>query len=218
MIVQMQRLIALLHFSKYSKIMPTSVLFATNRAMFTSGLQQDCSEYLGHLLNLLHEHEKVMGWLWPSNATGSSINWVESLDLLLPYSNKMSIADRSFSGQLSNIYKCLTCSYESSNPNSFRELQLAFPEGKINQKSRKPNFTVQGLLDLYCTPEILDGDNKYACPQCAKHCKGERQIKITEAPLNIIITIKRFNYNRETQLRTKLLHKIIHDDMVSGLL
>ncbi|XP_064555886.1 ubiquitin carboxyl-terminal hydrolase 38-like [Drosophila montana] len=212
MIVELQHLIALLHHAKCPKLKPTSVLIGTHPPEFMPGVQQDSSEYLGHLLNMLHEHEAIMGWEWPNVSTITLSDPMIPLDLVIPYSDEMSITNKSFAGKLSTLYKCLKCRHESRNSNSFRELQLSFPQGKI---TRRTKFTVQALLDLYCASEPLDGDNQYACICCAKLCNGERSMKITGAPRNIILTIKQFNYDRQTHERTKVLYKVIHDDMIT---
>ncbi|XP_017870287.1 PREDICTED: ubiquitin carboxyl-terminal hydrolase 35-like [Drosophila arizonae] len=184
-----------MHYSRHHVLVPPSVLSASNSAMFVAGEQQDSSEYLGYLLNSLSDAEKAKGCV---PACDDQLN--------------LTIADKSFSGQLTNIYKCLVCSHESRIPNKFRELQLAFPECTGNPKI---SFTVQNLIEHNSLPEILDGDNKYACPTCATYCKGEHHMKITQGPRNLIITIKRFGYDRATNQPTKLMHKVYHNNSIS---
>lgn len=195
-VVHLQRLIGLLHYSRYKKLVPSPVLYA-NYPMFELGDQQDCSEYLGYLLNALCEGERANGWALPDDQVSN-----------------LTIADKSFSGQLTNVYKCLVCSHESRSTNRFRELQLCFPDCSGNDK---PYFSVQNLIDHNSLPVLLDGDNKYACPRCATYCKGEHQTKVTQAPRNLIITINRFGYDRATQTRTKLRHRVYHNNTVSGI-
>jgi len=80
------------------------------------------------------------------------------------------------------------------------------------------NYSVQDLIDYYCSPEKLDGDNQYFCPSCKKLCDAERRIGITQAPRNLILTLKQFKYDQKYHFRTKLMHKVFHDESVSNLL
>ncbi|TDG41396.1 hypothetical protein AWZ03_012187 [Drosophila navojoa] len=195
-VVHLQRLIAMMHYSHYNNVMPSSVLLFRNNPMFPAGEQQDCSEYLAHLLNSLNDGERTEGF-------------VPALDDQV---HNFTIADKSFSGQLTNIYKCLVCSHESRIQNRFRELQLAFPDCGGN---RKESFTVQSLIEYNSASDILDGDDKYACPSCATYCMGEHQTVITQGPRNLIITLKRFGYDKATHQHTKLMNKVYPNNTIT---
>ncbi|XP_076650230.1 ubiquitin carboxyl-terminal hydrolase 35 [Halictus rubicundus] len=54
----LQKLFTLLLYSKRISLAPTEILLASRPAYFLPGQQQDSSEFLCHLLNLLHEQEK----------------------------------------------------------------------------------------------------------------------------------------------------------------
>ncbi|XP_071878061.1 ubiquitin carboxyl-terminal hydrolase 38 [Bombus fervidus] len=55
---KLQNLFALLLYSKRISLAPTEILLASRPAYFLPGQQQDSSEFLCHLLDLLHEQEK----------------------------------------------------------------------------------------------------------------------------------------------------------------
>lgn len=253
-----------MHHSMRYELTPTRVLKATRPPGFTPGLQQDSSEFLGYLLDLLHEHEINSGAqmdttdgsqggkaMQASNVLGDDIvaagvipynskdhelcsmhntttrSTVNSLGTLMPHNaptptnnhannqskKPPSTIDKTFAGKLSTTYKCLSCAWESRNEDSFRELQLSFPDDKDDCGVN--NYSVQDLIDYYCSPEKLDGDNQYFCARCKKLCDAERRIGITQAPRNLILTLKQFKYDQKYHFRTKLMHKVFHDESVS---
>lgn len=265
LLLKVQQQIALMHHSMRYELTPTRVLKATRPPGFTPGLQQDSSEFLGYLLDLLHEHEINSGahmdttdgsqggkaMLQAGNVSGDDIVAAG----VIPYNSKdhelcamhntttttttrstvphnngpttptnnhnannqskkpPSTIDKTFAGKLSTTYKCLSCAWESRNEDSFRELQLSFPDDKDDCGAN--NYSVQDLIDYYCSPEKLDGDNQYFCARCKKLCDAERRIGITQAPRNLILTLKQFKYDQKYHFRTKLMHKVFHDESVS---
>ncbi|KAH8401958.1 hypothetical protein KR009_008926 [Drosophila setifemur] len=263
---KVQQQIALMHHSLRYELTPSRVLNATRPPGFTPGLQQDSSEFLGHLLDLLHEHE--INSYSPNDRTPkktSSSSMENDMPALLseeiaasgviPYNSNdrelgsggskpkitptppatptkgtsssheqhqlgeapklTSTIDKTFAGKLSTTYRCLSCAWESKNEDSFRELQLSFPDDKDDCGAT--NYSVQDLIEYYCSPEKLDGDNQYFCPRCKMLCDAERRIGVTQAPRNLILTLKQFKYDQKYHFRTKLMHKVFHDESVSIL-
>lgn len=252
LLLKVQQQIALMHHSLRRELTPTRVLKATRPPGFTPGLQQDSSEFLGYLLDLLHEHEINSGAHMDVTEGGLGSKMVQASNVsgddcvaagVIPYNNKdhelimtttntttttrslappthnsqskkpPSTIDKTFAGKLSTTYKCLSCAWESRNEDSFRELQLSFPDDKDDCGAQ--NYSVQDLIDYYCSPEKLDGDNQYFCARCKKLCDAERRIGITQAPRNLILTLKQFKYDQKYHFRTKLMHKVFHDESVS---
>lgn len=247
-LLRVQQQLALMHHSLRYELTPSRVLKATRPPGFTPGLQQDSSEFLGYLLDLLHEHEINSGAAQhmdtdlgkETQETESTLTAEIVAAGVIPYNSndhvhnqrsspaimqqatptslptqpkKPSTIDKTFAGKLSTTYKCLNCSWESRNEDSFRELQLSFPDDKDDCGAT--NYSVQDLIDYYCSPEKLDGDNQYFCPRCKKLCDAERRIGITQAPRNLILTLKQFKYDQKYHFRTKLMHKVFHDESVS---
>ncbi|EDW02390.1 ubiquitin carboxyl-terminal hydrolase 38 [Drosophila grimshawi] len=266
LLLKVQQQIALMHHSMRYELTPSRVLKATRPPGFTPGLQQDSSEFLGYLLDLLHEHEinsgahnlqhmdtDVVGGHQAKELKDASEPAASLTDEIvaagvIPYNSNdheicavhnsrpnapgaispatptatptnaqqkkpPSTIDKTFAGKLSTTYKCLNCGWESRNEDSFRELQLSFPDDKDDCGAA--NYSVQDLIDYYCSPEKLDGDNQYFCPRCKKLCDAERRIGITQAPRNLILTLKQFKYDQKYHFRTKLMHKVFHDESVN---
>ncbi|XP_029035375.2 ubiquitin carboxyl-terminal hydrolase 35 [Osmia bicornis bicornis] len=67
---KLQNLFTLLLYSKRITLAPTEILLASRPAYFLPGQQQDSSEFLCHLLDLLHEQEKSA----PINCEGNNSN------------------------------------------------------------------------------------------------------------------------------------------------
>lgn len=76
-------------------------------------------------------------------------------------------------------------------------------------------YSVQDLLDFYCSTERLDADNQYYCDRCQSLCDGERYIDIVAAPKNLILTLKHFKYDQTYNQRAKLHHKVSHEELIN---
>lgn len=127
-------------------------------------------------------------------------------------SKRLSTIEKTFTGLLTTTYKCLTCGWKSRNMDSFRDLQLSFPDVKNDCAS---NYSVQDLIEYYCSPEKLDGENQYFCDRCKKLSDAERYINVVDAPKNMILTLKHFKYDQKHHMRAKLMHKVFHDEKVT---
>lgn len=62
-----------------------------------------------------------------------------------------------FGGFLQSQVRCLVCGYESNTIEPFMDLSL--------EVTSKECTSLHSALDAFCAPEILDGVNRYKCPQ-----------------------------------------------------
>jgi len=226
--MKVQQQIALMHHSLRYELTPSRVLNATRPPGFTPGLQQDSSEFLGYLLDLLHEHEinsaSSAGRNVAAPKTSAAIDDVPaplSEDIVtsgvIPYNSKdrvlssgsssgncshkptptppatptkgtnslqqqgqpatptkpPSTIDKTFAGKLSTTYRCLSCGWESRNEDSFRELQLSFPDDKmffpaLRQKAAPVVFRMLSTINQM--PEVF---HKVKLAQIHVFCTAE---------------------------------------------
>ncbi|XP_055379580.1 ubiquitin carboxyl-terminal hydrolase 38 isoform X2 [Condylostylus longicornis] len=141
----------------------------------------------------------------------NEIDVSKSKDLIL------TTIDKNFTGKIVTTYKCLVCDFESKNIDSFRELQLSFPDQKhiedgfpltSHSSDNSNSYSIQNLLDFHCSTEKLNGDNQYFCEKCKKLCDGERSQNYVIPPINLIVTLKQFKYDQKYNMRAKLMHRI----------
>ncbi|XP_043286747.1 ubiquitin carboxyl-terminal hydrolase 38 [Venturia canescens] len=298
---KLQNLFALLFYSPRRSLSPSEILVASRPEYFTPRQQQDSSEFLCHLLDVLYEQEKsilrksalgeeessvtastrskgkrnrevaatdrgcIKRWTTEedlseggiplerktsqslgdftqasddvdeeigetrtsgeglsdchSDSTDSGIQSVDGRAGLVGSSNvvdatkslaKSILVHRVFGGESKITYQCAQCDTSSHNNDTFRDLQLCFPEEITDNQE----VSVQDLMNYYLTPEKLTGDNKYRCDKCMKLCDAQRIIKILRAPVHLILTLKHFHYDPETRLRTKLRHKVTYNETI----
>ncbi|KAK9751600.1 Ubiquitin carboxyl-terminal hydrolase [Popillia japonica] len=188
---KLQALFALLQFSQRCSLSPNDILNLARPPGFQPGHQHDSSEFLGYLLDILHEQEHS---IYSSSVGSNIVNLGAS-------SQECTVVQGSFGGRSLTVSRCNVCGSQSERADSFRELQLSFPNNCANE-------SVQELLDYYLQPERLCGDNQYHCDTCERLTDGERVSRIVEMPRRLILTLKHFRYDPVSQQRTKLLQRI----------
>ncbi|KAI1320684.1 hypothetical protein EDD11_010218 [Mortierella claussenii] len=101
---------------------------------------------------------------------------------------------RQYGGKLVQQIKSKDCEHVSEREDSFFSIQCEV-------KNKK---TLEESLQLYVQGEILDGDNKYKCSSCDKHVDAIKRACIKELPQNLILHLKRFDYDMDTMRRIKI--------------
>ncbi|XP_058820538.1 ubiquitin carboxyl-terminal hydrolase 38 isoform X2 [Topomyia yanbarensis] len=242
---QIQKLLAFLLHSARPELTPRALLAAARPPDFVPGFQQDSSEFLGYLLEKLHETEKKTLMknqylersgknkrCWSSEADGNSLLEISNSKIInginLPvqqyeghyvteeaqYNESLlppTLIQKTFDGKLFVTYECKECGSQSTNSDAFRSFELSFPE----PNELGADYSVQKLLDFYCSSEKLIGDNQYFCDKCKRLCDGERSIRILKSPRNLILTLKHFRYDQQRHTRAKLMNKVLHDEAIS---
>lgn len=116
-----------------------------------------------------------------------------------------------FAGVMNTATRCLQCNFVSSKRDAFWDLQLAFPEGK----EKSDTYSISRLLEYYCSPEHLVGNNQYRCQNCESLQDAERSVSIENAPKNLIVVLKQFFYDSKQRLRAKLFHNVTLDKRIT---
>ncbi|KAL3284292.1 hypothetical protein HHI36_018450 [Cryptolaemus montrouzieri] len=194
----LQDLFVLLQHSQKCTLSPNDILHLARPPGFQLGHQHDSSEFLGYLLDVLHEQERTVSeesLQQPTTSNGSGMNLANT------------IVQQSFGGKTMTVSTCDHCGRRSERSDNFRELQLSFP-------NNSENHSVTSLLHYYLQPEKLCGDNQYHCDKCKGLTDGERVTHIIETPRRLILTLKHFGYDSVSQQKTKLLHRVKLEDYI----
>ncbi|KLT43767.1 hypothetical protein CC85DRAFT_284275 [Cutaneotrichosporon oleaginosum] len=105
-----------------------------------------------------------------------------------------------FAGRLEYRTKCNTCGYTSSNTSPFMELEIPLRDG----------CSLEGQLRAMLAPELLDGDNKYRCPNCDSLQPASRSTHLQHLPLALHFALNRFEYTLTSDERKKSKARIYY--------
>lgn len=139
---KLQLLFAFLAHTQRAAYAPRNFFEASRPPWFTSGSQQDCSEYLRFLLDRLHEEEKTLQVLESAqpkaltsvdggsdsahcSAEGATASPSIPGDSK-PEGDQRSLIERMFGGTLSTGIRCMQCNSVSEKEEPFTDLSLAF--------------------------------------------------------------------------------------------
>ncbi|KAK0180686.1 hypothetical protein PV327_003044 [Microctonus hyperodae] len=238
---ELQRLFALLVYSKRPCLSPNDFSRVSKPAYFMPGQQQDSAEFLCHLLDVLYEQEQSMVNKFKESN-------VEFDDEILNKDIKMNLQEHEITSEDNNSNNCDTIVNNKtpknhSNLSTISQSSLIYQVfgGELNTTyqcnkcytsshnndhywelqlsfpeeidlDRKVN--VQDLINYYLTPEKLTGDNMYHCNKCNSLCDAQRIIKILRAPSHLILTLKHFHYDIDSRLKAKLFHKVFYNEII----
>lgn len=141
---------------------------------FANFRQHDASEFLRHVLNVFDDSNDLLR------------NCVRDV----------------FGGTMSCKVQCATCqSISGGTEERFLDMSLSFKE--TPNKSKR---CLQEMVKQHLEPEILsknDG-NAYYCEKCLQHTNAKVLRAITTPPKVLLLTLKRFSYNKELSKRLKI--------------
>ena len=106
------------------------------------------------------------------------------------------LVDRIFQRQTNYVTKCLKCKNKSMRPSSYYEISLNI----------KGHRSVEDCIQSYLAAEVLEGENKYFCEQCATKQSAERFMELNPQalPLTLMVQLMRFVYDANAGRKKKL--------------
>jgi ubiquitin carboxyl-terminal hydrolase 36/42 len=111
-------------------------------------------------------------------------------DLLDTQLRKTNIIQRLFSGEFVSHKTCEECHTNISNRESFMSLALPVTSGQIEQ-------CIENFLSTETIPDAI-------CEKCKKRTTQKKTYEITQLPSVMVMTLKRFEYNRQTGKISKI--------------
>ncbi|KAJ3124327.1 hypothetical protein HK098_001204 [Nowakowskiella sp. JEL0407] len=121
-------------------------------------------------------------------------NLFDRLENILEGTEHAKIFKNHFGGKLVQQIKSKDCTHVSEREEGFFAIQCEV----------KNKRTLEESLQLYVEGEMLDGDNKYHCASCGKHVDAIKRACIKTLPENLIVHLKRFDFDMEALRRIKI--------------
>jgi ubiquitin C-terminal hydrolase len=145
---------------------------------FRGSSQQDCQEFLNFVLDEL-DTELLAA------TTSSSSNSRDGT------TSQRSLITDLVEGQLTSSLECQTCGHTSTTTSTFTSLSVPLPPATTSAPT-----TLAACLDLFAAPEVLDGDDAWACPKCASPRRALKHLRVSRCPPYLIVHLKRFQYEQ----------------------
>ena len=180
---QTQRLFALLLKSNRTSI-PTQIFKNSLPSPFkTSFGQQDASEFMKILLDLLER--ELTNPNTPNTPTNTLISGI-------------------FGGIMENRIICSRCNRVSIKEEKFIDFILSTEE-----HGREIISNGGELWDILLRPDILEGEDKYFCEECNECVDAHKSYYIKNLPPVLMLTISRFYFNQKVGRRYKKMGQLI---------
>ncbi|GAA6027384.1 hypothetical protein JCM8097_007815 [Rhodosporidiobolus ruineniae] len=166
---------------------------------FRGSEQHDAQEFLGFLLDGLHEDcNYVVHKPPPVEMTPEREHDLETLPPQVMSEREWQIYKmrndsfivQCFQGQFRNQLRCLTCQKTSTTYNTFMPLSVPIPGGRGISK-----VTLMACLETFVRDEILDKDDAWHCPRCKKNRKAVKKLSLSKLPPILVIHLKRFSFH-----------------------
>ncbi|KAJ1751918.1 ubiquitin-specific protease doa4 [Coemansia sp. RSA 1821] len=185
---------------------------------FRGNDQEDAHEFASFLLDTLHE---TLNRRHPRPPPERDMTVEEELDFEnlddkqqsdLQWNRFIrrndSVITNIFQGQIQSRLMCMACRHTSTTYHTFTELSLPIPVSDNNfselgdangppmpnhQPSSNMPINIYQCLEAYAETEVLDGENKWMCPQCKVKRPATKKLMISRLPLVLIVHLKRFS-------------------------
>lgn len=184
-------------------------LLAHNRGLqlYQLGNQNDIHEFIQFFVDSLHE-----GLCYPikANIKGTVKTSLDRLTLIGHkqwanfFREQYSAMSALFGCQLISTITCSHCNARSPSFTPEYCLTLSIPQ---KRKGQKGPVDLTDCFKKFIEPEIMDGDDMYACEKCKDKRQATKQISIWRTPKILIVLLKRF--------RTHGQHAAKINDMVT---
>ena len=115
-----------------------------------------------------------------------------TLDKELKGTSQAKLVDKIFGGEIHTKITCTSCKDTKVKHESFLSLDL---EVKSN---------LEESLKSFKEIEYLEGDNAYDCKKCKRKVKAEKLCKFQSLPDYLMVTLKRFKYERKKNEQKKI--------------
>lgn len=164
--------------------------------------QQDAHEYLGFILNSLHEANTA-----EDEENNSSKRESQQCDC---------IVHQTFGGLMRSTVTCSSCNNTTTASDPFMDLSLDIKSPGFITKKKKLGM-INGVqtvkealpidlvecLDRFTSIETLPSDN-YRCRKCATNREAKKKLSLTRLPPVIPIHLKRFSHSKTNSQSSKV--------------
>ncbi|GAA5943806.1 hypothetical protein JCM3775_000194, partial [Rhodotorula graminis] len=166
---------------------------------FRGSEQHDAQEFLGFLLDGLHEDcNYVVKKPPPVEMTPEREHDLETLPPQVMSDREWQIYKmrndsfivQCFQGQFRNQLRCLTCQKTSTTYNTFMPLSVPIPGGRGVGR-----VSLLACLEQFVKDEVLDGDDAWHCPRCKKNRRAVKKLSLSKLPPILVIHLKRFSFH-----------------------
>ena len=161
--------------------------------------QQDAHEFLGFMLNSLHEAN--------TEEEGGDKKDAKNCECVI---------HQTFAGMMKSTVTCSTCETVTSQSEAFMDLSLDVKSAGVVVKKKKLALTggIQTVkeqipvelvecLDRYTSPETLSSEN-YTCRKCNGPKEAKKKLTLTRLPPVLPIHFKRFSHSKSSKESQKV--------------
>ncbi|ORY88036.1 hypothetical protein BCR35DRAFT_30267 [Leucosporidium creatinivorum] len=190
---------------------------------FRGSDQHDAQEFLGFLLDGLHEDlNYVVKKPKPIEMTPDREHDLETLPPQIMSDREWEIyrmrndsfVVQCFQGQFRNQLKCLTCGKTSTTYNTFMPLSIPIPSGRGLTRA-----SLEDCIKAFVREEILDKDDAWFCPRCKTNRKASKRLTLSRLPPILVIHLKRFSFKGpfSDKIETQVQYPLSGLDLTSYL-